>query len=528
MLTLLKTLSDPGTLRAMLIAYRPTLMRAAVIVLGIFIGIYSVYAGLPLVGLKWRNAEPVHLTEGYKDQWVKNTALLYQAGFYSPEQAKAALESAGYGPSEIQALADANANAPDMQRALMSVKDLPSQATADSNRAAISSSFISNLTPFICLFLWFIVFAVGAVLFNLVSPLISTGRRAPESESTVGLSEKERQRREALGAAKEQQVGFAEDAQGPPLATFMSAYVLGDDLYDDSFAIEPDGGFAGECGVGISEIIGVGDPKKVTAFEVWIFDQAEIQTLTYVLMSEHAYNDPSLRAKLAPRGEPVLVAAGKSILLETRSLKMQVRIIDLEYGEGSLPPNSFFNKVTFALAVWQKETVGVPAGAPAPMPPIPPAPTAGSFAPPPPLPQAPSPMPSGGMTPPPSGAPGGFAPLPSSPLPSQPSAPGGMAPLPSSPPPSGQPPAPPGGVRPLPGGPPPSGQPPAPPGGIRPLPSNAPGPLPGAGIPPASGTSQFGAQQPPSPQRRPPDEESYRLSGRPAPDDDPFGDTNQM
>jgi hypothetical protein len=45
---------------------------------------------------------------------------------------------------------------------------------------------------------------------------------------------------------------------------------------------------SGECGVGISETIGVGDPKKVTAFEVWLFDKNDIQTVTKVLMSAHA------------------------------------------------------------------------------------------------------------------------------------------------------------------------------------------------------------------------------------------------
>jgi hypothetical protein len=60
----------------------------------------------------------------------------------------------------------------------------------------------------------------------------------------------------------------------PALAQFMTTYRQGDDLYDDSFSIDSvNGEFLGECGVGIAETIGVGEPKKVTALEVWLFEQ---------------------------------------------------------------------------------------------------------------------------------------------------------------------------------------------------------------------------------------------------------------
>ena len=104
--------------------------------------------------------------------------------------------------------------------------------------------------------------------------------------------------------------------------TFLSgapaALVLGDNLFDDSFSIESAAGeFLGECGVGISEAIGVGEPKRVTAFEVWLFDKSDIRTVTKVLMSDHAYNDGNLRAKLASKGEPVLAQADVPFTLET-------------------------------------------------------------------------------------------------------------------------------------------------------------------------------------------------------------------
>ncbi len=145
------------------------------------------------------------------------------------------------------------------------------------------------------------------------------------------------------------------DSEEPPVVQFMTTYMLGDDLYDDSFSIDaPTGEFLGECGVGISETIGVGDPKKVTAFEVWLFDKNDIQTVTKVLMSTHAFNDPNIRQRLLAKGEPQLVEPGKRILLETASLQMEARIVDASYGGGAMPTNSYFDRLTLELAVWPK------------------------------------------------------------------------------------------------------------------------------------------------------------------------------
>ncbi len=98
-----------------------------------------------------------------------------------------------------------------------------------------------------------------------------------------------------------------------PLATFRTIYTLGDDLYDDSFSIESaSGDFLGECGVGIGDMVGVGDPKKVSAFEVWLFDKNDIQTVTKVLMSRYAFNDDTTRAAACPpRAIPSWPAAAR-------------------------------------------------------------------------------------------------------------------------------------------------------------------------------------------------------------------------
>ena len=143
----------------------------------------------------------------------------------------------------------------------------------------------------------------------------------------------------------------------PPITQTMTTYVLGDDLYDESFSIDTGGGeFLGEYGVGVSETVGVGEPKKVAALEIWLFDKNDIKTATKVLMSEHAYNDPAIRARLEPKGELIVVKPQEQVLLETATLQLLATVVDMEYGAGAAPQNSYFERITLELAVWPRNT----------------------------------------------------------------------------------------------------------------------------------------------------------------------------
>jgi hypothetical protein len=155
--------------------------------------------------------------------------------------------------------------------------------------------------------------------------------------------------------AQARQPEYAAQGVEAPIAQFMTTYKLGVDMYDDSFSIDsPTGEFLGECGVGISKHIGVGDPKKVTAFEVWLFDKNDIQTVTKVLMSENAFNDPAAMQELQAKGEPVLIVPGAEVYLQTATLQLTARVVDMNYGQGALPQNSFFDRLTLELAIWPK------------------------------------------------------------------------------------------------------------------------------------------------------------------------------
>lgn len=140
-----------------------------------------------------------------------------------------------------------------------------------------------------------------------------------------------------------------------PVAQFMSTYMFGDDRYDESFIFDaPNGAFLGECGISISDLIGVGEPKKISAFDVWLFDKNDIQTVTKVIMSRHVFNDPNIKSRLEIRGEPILAEPGKLFRLETATLRMEGRIVDVSYGDLPLPEDSYFQRNTIELAVYRK------------------------------------------------------------------------------------------------------------------------------------------------------------------------------
>jgi hypothetical protein len=152
-----------------------------------------------------------------------------------------------------------------------------------------------------------------------------------------------------------QKTDFQSLGLAQPITQTMTTYVLGDDLYDESFSIDTGGGeFLGEYGVGVSETIGVGEPKKVAALEIWLFDKNDIKTATKVLMTEHAYNDPNIRARLEPKGELVVVKPQEQVLLETATLQLLATVVDMEYGTGAMPPQSYFERITLELAVWPR------------------------------------------------------------------------------------------------------------------------------------------------------------------------------
>jgi hypothetical protein len=153
-------------------------------------------------------------------------------------------------------------------------------------------------------------------------------------------------------AAEMEREGIAPSFPESTLGHFVTTYNLGDEGYDLSYSIESSTGeFLGECGVSALEDVGIGEPGRVPAFEVWLFDKGDVRAETKVLMSEHAFGDEALQDKLAHKGLSIQAEPGGVITMETANLRLDATITELEY-ESAL--NSIFAKLTTRLEISQR------------------------------------------------------------------------------------------------------------------------------------------------------------------------------
>ena len=189
---------------------------------------------------------------------------------------------------------------------------------------------------------------IGWAIYRYMLRPILFGKRPPTGEVSAA-----RHAQNITNSAEK--TDFAGMGLAKPITQTMTTYVLGDDLYDESFSIDAQSGdFLGEYGVGVSETMGVGEPKKVTAIEIWLFDKNDIKTATKVLMSPHAYGDQNIRTRLEAKGELVPIQPQEQVMLETATLQLLATVVDLEYGRGNLPDKSYFERITLELAIWPK------------------------------------------------------------------------------------------------------------------------------------------------------------------------------
>ena len=340
---------------------QPWLMTLLAFVVGLLLGWMVI--GWFVVPIQWTDAAPVDLSPEDKNNFILTTSELYafdqnmlkveqrMLQFWPVEDAVTDICSyrSQLGDpalqSQVEALAEiAVRNIPTLAgTACQSWSDgsLSEKLSAAGQQASGDSE--SNIVP-VLLLLALLAFLLGAIY------VVIQRRNALMSEvetNTMGNT---------MPDTAPTTIQGSEDSSAIPLARFQSAYAMGRDNYDDSFSIENSSGdFLGECGVGISESIGTDVPKNVTAFEVWLFDKNDIRTVTKVIMSDHAFFDEALKAKLAPKGEPVLARENEVVVLETASLIVNAEIKAMNYGTGTLPPQSFFDNFTVELSAWAKD-----------------------------------------------------------------------------------------------------------------------------------------------------------------------------
>lgn len=134
----------------------------------------------------------------------------------------------------------------------------------------------------------------------------------------------------------------------------MAAFDQGDVSYDQSFDIEgSDGAYWGECGLTMSETV-QGDPERVTALEVWLFDKSDIRTVTKVLMSDYAYGNQALREKLSSRGDAVLLAPDLGFVLDAQTLRLMGKIVAMEYDDSQAPARGTIRRLRVQLRVMRQ------------------------------------------------------------------------------------------------------------------------------------------------------------------------------
>jgi len=65
-------------------------------------------------------------------------------------------------------------------------------------------------------------------------------------------------------------------------------------------------------------------------------------------------NDAAIKQRLASKGEPTLLEPGQQILLETATLQLEAKVVEMVYGQGALPAGSFIERLTLELSVSPK------------------------------------------------------------------------------------------------------------------------------------------------------------------------------
>lgn len=325
------------------------------LIVGVLAFLVGLLFGLVVLGwwlwpVEWKDADPSVLNADYKEEYLRMAIQAYSVD-KDLAQAQARFKALGGDANKLlstisqdagtltaQAIADYSAA---VQAGLASTP-APGETPAVGEKPEKSlGSILLIIVPILCV----LVLAFGAV----VAYLYFFRKKPPTSAELTPAQEAEEIKKQATWT------DYTATGEQPPVAQYMASYKFGDNLFDDSFSIDSAvGEFLGECGVGISETIGVGEPKKVTAFEVWLFDKNDIQTVTKVLMSTHAYHDSSIRQRVQNKGEPILVEPGATAELETQSLRMVARVVNMAYGQGAMPSESFFDQFVLELAVWQK------------------------------------------------------------------------------------------------------------------------------------------------------------------------------
>ncbi|MEW6567547.1 MAG: hypothetical protein AB1449_05155 [Chloroflexota bacterium] len=322
---------------------RKWVLAVGALVAGLALGLLY---GWVIDPVEWVNATPEQLRADLQQDYLRMVIESYSVNHDAPLALERYRALGVAGPEVLAAVAaqPGELDPTAIQRFRAAIEILEPETPAPEEGGGLPSGAASRFILPVC----GVAVALGILL--LLALLIRRRMESGGLRQVEGIPPFEMPSEAELGYA-----ATGEPSEREPLAAFRTTYTLGDDLYDDSFSIEtPAGDFVGECGVGIGDIIGVGEPKKVSAFEVWLFDKNDIQTVTKVLMSRYAFHDDTTRNRLAAKGDPIEAESGGVAYLETAALEVEARIVDMTYGQGPLPQGSYFERMTIELRAWAR------------------------------------------------------------------------------------------------------------------------------------------------------------------------------
>ncbi len=314
----------------------PVVILVAGIAIGLLVGLLFGYVIAPV---EWADAAPSHLRQDLQVDYLRMSIDSFTRTNDVQTAQRRWLELGPAGPAAMQGLETNPGNL-----TIVEIEFFRTAVVQPLGGAGVPGAEEDGGTP---AWLWFLCIGIFVVGVGLL--LTYLFRRGPVADSSAAMHAQEATR-------QAERTDYVSMGESPPISQYMTTYMLGDDLFDDSFSVDSAAGeFLGECGVGIAETAGPGEPKRVNAFEVWLFDKNDIQTVTKVVMSESAYHDVTTHDRLSAKGDPVLAEVDKPVILETAKLRLSARIVDLMYGDDPmLPEHSYFNQVTIELAIWSK------------------------------------------------------------------------------------------------------------------------------------------------------------------------------
>jgi hypothetical protein len=321
------------------------------VVIGILAGIVGIILGLVwawvVQPVEWVNADPSFLSTAYQEDYLRMAIDSYQTDTRA-DVALRRYESLGVNGPVILSTINSNPGSQKPEAIATFIKAVePAGLPTTPNTPTAGGTIPATNQTTSAIIIAVIVVVVGVVGYFILRLLRPTGKKPVEPIPVQHAQQMDHET---------QKTNYVEMNEEAPIFQMMNTYVVGDDLYTHSMDVNgADGTYLGQCGLEIADTIPVFDkPKRVRGIAVWLFGLKYKETTWAILMPPDAYENAALRDRLRVKGEPIKVEPNLVVEIETRELKMHVRVVEVEYSQGATTDEDYFKRLTLELAVWPK------------------------------------------------------------------------------------------------------------------------------------------------------------------------------